>query len=43
MLFPLNTHFAVDSRFWGTLMMLMLALWLVLCVVFLPFNSKAAH
>ncbi|MBK8283897.1 MAG: O-antigen ligase family protein [Ahniella sp.] len=28
MLFPLNTHFAVYSSFWGTLMMLMLAMWL---------------
>ncbi|AVP97681.1 polymerase [Ahniella affigens] len=28
MLFPINTHFAVYSSFWGTLLILMLACWL---------------
>lgn len=29
MLFPINTHFAVYSSFWGTLLILLMALWVV--------------
>lgn len=42
-LFPLNTHYAVYSAFWGLLMMWLLAVWLALCAssATSPPSSKA--
>ena len=33
MLFPLNTHYAVYSSFWGLLLMGVIAVWLALLAV----------